>query len=372
MRNPPLILVVDDSKLDRILIGSILSREGYTVIYAENGIEAFKMASKQMPDLILLDVIMPQMDGYEAIKLLKKDPNLVDIPVIFLSGADRVEDKVKGLTLGGLDYITKPVDPAELLARIKVHIKIKEALERLQTLQKEQLKSLETAQQMILVKPEDLPNAKFQVYYSPLHGAGGDFYEVLEIGSNVYGFFLGDITGHDIKAAFVTSALKAILRQNFTVFNSLTEVFKSIQHVLCPLLPEEMFLSAVGLKVNQNTYQVDYITAGHPPAVVIGKDGNIELLKTDSDLICAFHVSALEEKRITLSKGDRILLYSDGLIEHKSTKKVSMNKSIDKLIESARLIKDFPLKPFVNELVNNVLQDNENQQDDITVLVIEL
>lgn len=372
MRNPPHILVVDDSKLDRILIGSILSREGYSVFYAENGIEAFKVASKQMPDLILLDVVMPQMDGYEVIKLMKKDPNLMDIPVIFLSGADKVENKVKGLTLGGLDYITKPVDPAELLARIKVHLKIKEAMERLQALQKEQLKSLETAQQMILVKPDELPNARFQVYYSPLYGAGGDFYEVLEIGSNVYGFFLGDITGHDIKAAFVTSALKAILRQNFTVFNSLTEVFKSIQQVLCPLLPEEMFLSAVSLKVNRNTYQVDYITAGHPPAIVIGQEGNTKILKTESDLICAFQMSSLEEKRITLKKGDRILLYSDGLIEHKNAKKMSISSSIDRLIETAKTIKDLPLKIFVNELVHTLLGKDANQQDDITLLAIQL
>ncbi|MCX7823688.1 MAG: fused response regulator/phosphatase [Syntrophobacterales bacterium] len=367
-----MILIVDDSKIDRLIIGNILRKEGFSITYAEDGYQAIEVALQNIPDLILLDVIMPGLDGYETLKSLKKEPSLTDIPVIFLSAADKVEDKVKGLSLGGVDYITKPVEVQELLARIKVHLKIREAIERLQVLQKEQLKTLEVAQKAILVKPEDLPEARFAVYYSPLSGAGGDFYDVVEIGNNIYGFFLGDISGHDLKSAFVTSALKVIIRQNFNMVNTLTELFKNIQNTLCPLMPEEMFLSAVAVRINRNTRHVRYITAGHPPALVLRRDGDVQILKTDGDLLCAFPIISLSEEEIFLKAGDRIILYSDGLLEHKKMKYFNIKQAVDLISDRARRLMNLSLDLFVERLVESIVEEKANQDDDITLLAVEL
>jgi len=112
------ILIVDDSELITSLTSALLSE--YDTIVAKNGVEALQAAQKlPKPDLILLDIEMPIMDGFEACTNLKKNSNTSDIPVIFLSGNIKSEDKAKGLEYGGMDFLTKPINPADLLVKVK-------------------------------------------------------------------------------------------------------------------------------------------------------------------------------------------------------------------------------------------------------------
>jgi putative two-component system response regulator len=116
------ILVVDDSSDNLVLMSNLLESE-YKVKIANNGDRALKIAeSNPPPDLILLDIMMPGMDGYEVCRQLKRTPKTVNIPVIFLTSKSDVEDEKKGLDLGAVDYITKPISPAIVMARVKVHL----------------------------------------------------------------------------------------------------------------------------------------------------------------------------------------------------------------------------------------------------------
>lgn len=126
------ILLVDDSKLIMGFGKSILSKEGYNVIYAPNGNEALEMVSVENPDLILLDVVMPGMDGYEVCKRVKAAEKTRDIPIIMLTSKGETADKVKGLNLGAVDYVTKPFDAGELIARVKTQLRVKELHKALQ------------------------------------------------------------------------------------------------------------------------------------------------------------------------------------------------------------------------------------------------
>jgi len=114
---PKTILVVDDTPSNIDVVKSILS-ETYLVQAAVNGKIALKVAEKKTPDLILLDIMMPGMDGYEVCKILKADPKTADIPVIFVTGKDQKSDESKGLGLGAIGYITKPVDPSTLKMKV--------------------------------------------------------------------------------------------------------------------------------------------------------------------------------------------------------------------------------------------------------------
>lgn len=116
------ILVVDDITDNLRVLIEILSQKGYTVRPALNGRSALAAARQTRPDLILLDILMPGMDGYEVCKALKADQRLRDVPVIFLSALDDVADKVKGFAVGGVDYIGKPFQAEELLARVSTHL----------------------------------------------------------------------------------------------------------------------------------------------------------------------------------------------------------------------------------------------------------
>lgn len=121
----PVILVADDEPINRSLIQRRLEREGYRVFTAENGRRAVELARETLPDLIILDVMMPEMDGLEACRLIKEGETTHDLPVIFLSARDETEMKVNGLTLGANDYISKPFKAEELLARVSVSIRMK-------------------------------------------------------------------------------------------------------------------------------------------------------------------------------------------------------------------------------------------------------
>ncbi|CDG85420.1 response regulator transcription factor [Janthinobacterium agaricidamnosum] len=118
------ILIVDDSPFEQRLLMELLSEQPYRFSVAFNGFQGYQLALATHPDLILLDVRMPQMDGYTACRLLKANPETDDIPVIFLSGADAVDERIMGLQVGGVDYVSKPFTPGELAARIEVHLNL--------------------------------------------------------------------------------------------------------------------------------------------------------------------------------------------------------------------------------------------------------
>jgi signal transduction histidine kinase len=122
---PPVILVVDDLSANLRQLCQMLERSGYRVMPAQDGATALRVAKSAPPDLVLLDIRMPGMDGYEVCACLKKESSLKDIPVIFISALGDIEDKVKAFEAGGVDYITKPFQQEEVLARVATHLELR-------------------------------------------------------------------------------------------------------------------------------------------------------------------------------------------------------------------------------------------------------
>jgi adenylate cyclase len=118
------ILLVDDSAINRKILHNLLEKQGYVVVAAQHGKEALSLLANERPDLILLDILMPEMDGLEFCRLVKQNRATRDIPVIFISSLDHTADKLKGFAAGGVDYITKPFQPGEVLARVHTHIQL--------------------------------------------------------------------------------------------------------------------------------------------------------------------------------------------------------------------------------------------------------
>ncbi|MFC1837479.1 diguanylate cyclase [Thermodesulfobacteriota bacterium] len=126
------ILVIDDSKLVAHMAKSILSKQHHQVLLAEDGQAGIEIALAELPDLILLDLIMPGLNGYQVCSRIKEEAKTSDIPIIMLTSKADPADKVKGLEMGAADYVTKPFDEGELIARVKTHLKIKQLYEALQ------------------------------------------------------------------------------------------------------------------------------------------------------------------------------------------------------------------------------------------------
>lgn len=151
------ILVVDDVDANRFVLRDIIQEMGYQPILAENGVQALKIVNRLWPQLIITDISMPEMDGYELCAKLKSDPKTRDIPVIFISAFDNPEDVVKGFNIGGEDYVTKPFLPEVVKARVGLHLKLYETNRELseknrllQTSINEQLHQLELEKKNVL------------------------------------------------------------------------------------------------------------------------------------------------------------------------------------------------------------------------------
>jgi signal transduction histidine kinase len=142
---PPRILVVDDTPTNIGILFELLRKHQFELAVAQNGVAALQIVSEDPPDLILLDVMMPEMDGFETCQRLKKNPQTAEIPVIFMTALASIEDKVKGLRLGAVDYITKPFEQEEVLARIRTHLTLQRQKNELQWLNQEKNEFLSIA-----------------------------------------------------------------------------------------------------------------------------------------------------------------------------------------------------------------------------------
>lgn len=145
MNNPSKILVIDDTPVGVLLLSRLLQKNGYAVLTTGDGEQGYKMAVSEQPDLILLDVVLPGKNGYEVCQDLKKNELTADIPVIFVTARTETIDKIEGLDAGGVDYVTKPFQPAEVIARVRTHLELRTMYEENLEYYKELLRSQKMA-----------------------------------------------------------------------------------------------------------------------------------------------------------------------------------------------------------------------------------
>ena len=130
------ILVVEDSEINFAILEDILKKD-YVVHSAKDGVEAIEVAKDKIPDVILLDIVLPKMDGYEVIKILKDDPDTIEIPIIFVTALSNTDNERKGLMLGADDYIQKPFDPVSVKLRVDIQMRIVNQMRTIQLLSEE-------------------------------------------------------------------------------------------------------------------------------------------------------------------------------------------------------------------------------------------
>jgi sigma-B regulation protein RsbU (phosphoserine phosphatase) len=364
----PTILVVDDTPTNLELVKGVLDAEGFHTLTADNGRDAHDLSRTAQPDLILLDVLMPGESGFETCAHLKSDPATTDIPIIFLSSLDDVKSKVAGLKMGGVDYITKPMHGEEVLARVRVHLRIRETNRALVEQQHARLNQLRDAQQAILVRPEDLPEACFAVHYKPLEEAGGDFYDVVPLGAGIFAFFVADISGHGPSAAFLTSAVKALLRQYAGPMFSPEDTMRGVDSVMGQMLGEEQYLTACYGRLNRQTRRLSVISAGHPPLILVSRSGVPQTVQLDSDPLGIFGGAILQRTDIKVSRGDRFYMYSDGLIE--SAPGGGRRGGLERLVDACVSHRALPLAESVHAIVEQAA--GSSVKDDLLLLAAEV
>ena len=272
------VLVVDDRPENIDLLGDILNRD-YEIKVALNGEKALQIAgSKKPPDIILLDIMMPGMDGYEVCRRLKSDAITQDIPVIFVTSMGEVEDETKGLELGAIDYITKPIRPPIVQARVKSHIELKEARENLKN-QNEILEQrveertrevldlqrvefeLRAAQEKVenelniaaqiqrSILPSNFPafpeHNEFDLYAMmlPAREVGGDFYDFFFVDADHLAVMIADVSDKGVPAALFTMISRTIIRSIVRQYKSPSQVLTETNDLLCEGNDTGMFVT---------------------------------------------------------------------------------------------------------------------------------
>src|SRR3954447_21310538 len=231
------ILLVDDAPANIQVANSIL-KDMYKIRIATSGAKALELANgTPPPDLILLDVMMPEMDGYDVCTRLKENSQTRDIPVIFLTGQTEIEDETRGFEVGAVDYIHKPFSPAIVKARVQTHLVLRGIREQLalqlRTIQKE----METARQIQLsILPAEIPKIEgldIAARYIPMTSVAGDFYDFIVVDDKHIGILIADVSGHGMPAALIASMLKIAFAAQASHVAHPEEVLLGLNRALC-------------------------------------------------------------------------------------------------------------------------------------------
>lgn len=324
------ILVINDDDGIRELTQLLLQSKGYETFEAENGKKGVDAAIQIIPDLILLDIMMPVMDGYETCKQLKANPVTKDIPIIFLSSLNTSQEKIKGLELGAVDFIHNVVDQGELLARVQTHLKIqfltKELIKKNEQLVKKQQDLDDNLNAAAIIQSSFLPqvNMKFSNIeigwiWLPSYTLGGDIFNVIQVNDKVI-FYIVDVSGHDVPSALVTVSVSQFLhQQNASSSRMLTPKQMMIElDKEYPIERFDRFFTIFYGIFDLSTNILSYSSAGHPPVVILRKNNELKVLEQRGTIIGLNIDYPFQESSEVLEKGDRLFLYTDGILELKN------------------------------------------------------
>jgi phosphoserine phosphatase RsbU/P len=371
------LLLVDDVPANIKIVKSIL-KDLYKIHAATSGAKALELAKvTPPPDLILMDVMMPEMDGYEVCTQLKLDQETRDIPVIFLTGQTHVEEETRGFDVGAVDYIHKPFSPAVVKARVQTHLALRGIREQfahqLLTIRKE----LETARQIQLsILPSEVPKIEgldIAARYLPMTSVAGDFYDFIVVDEKHIGILVADVSGHGMPAALIASMLKIALAAQVSHADDPAQVLLGLNQVLCGKF-QHHYVTAAYLFVDMYKRTLTYAGAGHPPLLLWGAPSQgVRAVVENGLFLGMFPFATYSSVELPLNAGDRVLLYTDGIPE--TTNPEGVEFGTDCFRQFLELEQSTSADQFADRLLEELSRWSdrgaaEDVDDDITMVAI--
>ncbi|CAO3407552.1 PP2C family protein-serine/threonine phosphatase [Azospirillum largimobile] len=320
------VLVVDDNRINRHLLLALLERGGITLVeQAEDGQEALARMERFNPDLVLLDLMMPQMDGFEMCRILRADPRWKSLPVLVQSSLNRVEDRTRAFLAGATDYVTKPINAVELLARVRIQLRKRAMLRDLEQYHSRTESELALARAMqgrLLPGPERLAELEaatgiaIDAHFAPSSELGGDFWGIDRLPGGRVAVYMVDFSGHGVGAALNTFRLDAICRQIGSAELTPAEFLAAMNRRLCGLLPSGQFATMLTGLIDPVAGVFHYASAGSTaPMMWLPGDG-APRMGDGSGLPLGLLASAdYDSRQLPMPPGARLFFYSDAAIE---------------------------------------------------------
>jgi phosphoserine phosphatase RsbU/P len=372
-----IVLLVDDAPANIQVVNSIL-KDAYRIRVATNGPKALDLAkAAPAPDLILLDIVMPEMDGYEVCSRLKAAPETRDIPVIFLTGKTETDDETKGFEVGAVDYIHKPFSPPIVKARVQTHLVLRGIREQLAQQLQAIRGELETARQIQLsILPREIPKIKgldVAARYVPMSSVAGDFYDFIMVDEKRLGILVADVSGHGMPAALISSMLKIALAAQSAQARDPAAVLFGLNQALCGKFKGHYVTAAYAL-VDLEKKTICYAGAGHPPLVLRDRSaGNTREVTENGLFLGSFPKATYSAVEMPFGEGDWAVLYTDGVLE--ATDPSEQEFGADRLKLFLESNQNLGVDQFVDGLLDELSRwsdraSGREPEDDITVLAI--
>ena len=401
-----LVLVVDDDANNRDLLARRLGRLGYETVVAQDGQEALALVADRPFDVVLLDVMMPGLDGFEVLEAFRRERPATELPVIMATAKDNSEDVVRALGLGANDYVTKPLDFPVVAARVRTQVLLKRSVEQVRQLERrlaERNRDLEAAngrmsrdlraaariQESLLPRQApDVPGLSFSWTFRPCDELAGDGLGAIKIDDRRVALYVLDVSGHGVASSLMSVSLGRLLSSPSDASSILIKGGEGADR-LDPIAPGEVANRLNRLfpfEVSTEQYstlvyglldgvsgEFRYTLAGHPAPVHLPARGEARFLPGRGypiGLADARH--PYNEWVVHLEPGDRLYLYSDGIPEAPSLAGEPFgNDRLLRLIEAGRAE---PLCSVVNDLVAEVevWSGEAGVRDDVSMVAVEV
>jgi sigma-B regulation protein RsbU (phosphoserine phosphatase) len=398
------ILVVDDDGNNRDLLSRRLSRIGFEVIVAEDGHQALELCETRPFDVVLLDVMMPGIDGLEVLRSLRERHPATELPVIMATARDESDDVVQALGLGASDYVTKPLDFPVVLARLRTQVALKRAVEQVRSLERrlaERNRELEAAnnrmsrdlqaaariQEALLPKVSpDVPGLNFAWAFRPCDELAGDGLSAIKLDDHRVALYVLDVSGHGVASSLLSVTLGRFLSPPSDASSILVRGDGGPDH-LAPIGPAEVadrlnrlfpfedtteqYATLVYGVLDAPSRQFRYAMAAHPAPVLLPREGPARVLPGRGFPI-GLAETPYREYSVQLDPGDRLYLYSDGIPE--AIDGDGKPFGVERMLATIEAGRAEPLCAVVNDLVANVetWSGATGVRDDVSVLAVEV
>ena len=387
MANPK-ILIVDDEPFNVDYLEQELEDLDYETVAAINGQDALDKVQSETPDLVLLDIMMPVMDGFEVLAHLKGNPATRDIPVIVISANNDLRSVVKGIELGAEDYLPKPFEPVLLRARISSSLEKKHLRDLQQLYLKGLERELEIGREIQMgFLPSELPKVdgwEIAACFKAAREVAGDFYDAFLLPDGNLVCVIGDVCGKGVGAALFMTLFRSLIRATSTTdyfcnrkdAQALTPA-ERIQHVISftnNYIAEmhgdtSMFATVFIGMINLQDGALTYINGGNEPPFLLGRGGAVTTLEPTGPVVGLIPEATFSVKEISMERNDLLLAFTDGIPDARSVDNVSFGS--ERLLEllkggdtaSAALIKN--IEAHLCQFIGTA-----NQYDDITLLAV--
>lgn len=321
---------MDDNEANLFVIKNILKRAGYqdylTFTSAIDLLQFLESEShiraKNKRDIILMDIMMPEMDGIEACRILQSKPYLKDIPVIFVTAIEDSNKVAEALDAGGMDYVMKPINKIELLARIRVALRLKEEKDwhkeqeyKIQT----ELELSKQVQTSMLSEKIDQNGLLFTASYLPANNLAGDMYYWHKIDDHRYAAIQLDMMGHGISASlvcmYISSVLRDVIRKDPDPEYVMSELnrWMNILNIRNQQIP--YYFTAIYIVLDTKQKNIEYVNAGHPAGFALVDENDLVELTSNTYAIGFFEDIKIKKTSIPYTRSIQILLLTDGIVE---------------------------------------------------------